>query len=201
MRAIDQTVHRERGHVLLADTRRLSHTTYQLLAMAQADTVSVAESFGRNDLRQTVADSVERAFDRALKRDIDLGIVAPRTFIEGSAWLLNEALANLIDNALTHTPDGGRITVRCGTEGSSAFLEVEDDGCGIEPGERDRVRDRFHRGRNARGEGSGLGLAIVERAALVHDGSVCIDAGADGRGTRVRISLRTTCRNLVDVMT
>lgn len=179
---------RERARILLADSRRLSHTTHQLLAMAQADAV-VPSSMPLQplDLRTLVADSAERALDRALGRGIDLGIEAQSIVIDGVPWLLNEALANLIDNALLYSPRGARVTVRCGPIGTGALLEVEDDGPGIPPDQRDRVRERFHRGRETGVDGTGLGLAIVEQAARVHAAQFTIDAGADGRGSRCRL--------------
>jgi len=79
--------------------------------------------------------------------------------------------------------------VRCGELGGRAFLEVEDTGVGIPAVERERVLERFYRASNTRGTGSGLGLAIVKEVAELHGAELTIDAGADGVGTRVRITL------------
>jgi two-component system sensor histidine kinase TctE len=97
-------------------------------------------------------------------------------------------LANLIDNALTYTPAGGSVTVRCATvsELRQVFLEVEDDGPGIPEAERVRVFERFYRVAGER-EGNGLGLAIVEEIARAHGAAVTLTSAADGRGTRVRV--------------
>jgi signal transduction histidine kinase len=67
------------------------------------------------------------------------------------------------------------------------FLEVIDTGKGIPESERERVTERFYRGKNARGEGSGLGLAIVTEIARLHGAQLSIDSGEQQRGTRVRI--------------
>src|SRR4029450_1899980 len=128
---------RERLIALLEGTRRLSHTANQLLALARAEpTATAAADFGDVDLRELAEEAVAKHFDRALRLHIDLGVEAARARARGSACLLREMLANLVDNALAYTPADGRVTVRCGvTTGGSAqsYVEVEDDGPGIPP--------------------------------------------------------------------
>jgi signal transduction histidine kinase len=108
--------------------------------------------------------------------------------VQGVRWLLLEALSNLANNALAHTPAGGIVTVRCGTAGGSGYLEVTDNGVGIPVAEREEMLGRFYRGSNARGPASRLGLAIVAEVAQLHGAAVSIGAGPDGQGTVVRIS-------------
>ncbi|NCT68857.1 MAG: sensor histidine kinase [Rhodanobacteraceae bacterium] len=179
---------RQRARDLLIDSRRLAHTTHQLLALAQADAVA-ARGDAPTSIRldRLVADAAERALDRALARGIDLGVDTRPATIEGVPWLLNEALSNLIDNALLYCPCGARVTVRCDHSDGGAFLEVEDDGPGIAPDLRQRVRERFYRGRHHGVDGSGLGLAIVAQVARVHAADFTIEEGAAGRGTRCRL--------------
>jgi two-component system sensor histidine kinase TctE len=103
--------------------------------------------------------------------------------------LLQELLANLIHNAIEYAGRGAHVTVRTGSDDARARLEVEDDGPGIAPEDRERVFARFERGRDARGAGSGLGLAIVRDIALRHGGTVTLHAPEGGRGLRVTVSL------------
>nr|MDQ3027670.1 ATP-binding protein [Pseudomonadota bacterium] len=86
---------------------------------------------------------------------------------------------------------GFRVTVHVYVykDNNEAFVEVEDNGPGIPPEERDRVFDRFYRGESAAGGGSGLGLAIVRRIADRHGGRVELLEGADGRGLLARVRL------------
>jgi two-component system sensor histidine kinase BaeS len=80
-------------------------------------------------------------------------------------------LRNLLDNALTHTPSGGRITIHTGT----GYLSVEDTGPGIPPGEEERIFRRFYRvdsSRNRATGGSGLGLAICRAVMEAHGGTI-----------------------------
>ncbi|MBN8885459.1 MAG: sensor histidine kinase N-terminal domain-containing protein [Rudaea sp.] len=184
---------------LHAGMQRLGHTANQLLALARAEpSANPAGDFRQLDLADLAKDGVAAHFDRALGVRIDLGLEAAPARVQASDWLLRELLANLIDNALAYTPDGGNVTVRCGiergartAEGSApdaAFLEVEDDGPGIPEAERARVFERFYRIAGGEREGNGLGLAIVEEIARAHGATVELAAGAEGRGTRVRVT-------------
>jgi signal transduction histidine kinase len=98
-------------------------------------------------------------------------------------------LANLLDNALRYTPEGGRIDVAVDDDAGHAVLTVADTGPGIPAIDRERVFDRFYRGANAGPDqtGSGLGLSIVKRIADAHGAEVNLDAGNDGQGLIVRV--------------
>lgn len=176
---------------LLDGTRRLAHTSNQLLALARAEpSAAVVADFRAVDLRDLAEDAVAQQFDAALRRRIDLGVEASAARVTGSAWLLRELLANLVDNALAYTPAEGRVTVRCGHASDASqrpFIEVEDDGPGIAESERERVLERFYRAPGTPGDGCGLGLAIVHEIARAHHADVHISGGPQQRGTRVRV--------------
>jgi len=121
---------------------------------------------------------------------IDIGAETEPGAVQGVRWLLLEALSNLVNNSIAHTPAGGVVTVRCGVTDGTGFLEVSDSGIGIPVDEREQVLGRFFRGSNARGAGSGLGLAIVAEVAQLHGASVSIDSGPEGKGTSVRITFQ-----------
>jgi two-component system sensor histidine kinase TctE len=175
--------------VLLHDaTRRLAHTAHQFLALARSDSSADAQwEFAPVDLAAIVESAVASHLSSSIEGGIDLGAEASSAVVLGAPWLLQELLSNLIDNAVTHTPEGGSITVRCGRSSDVVFLEVVDTGKGIPECERERVTERFYRGKNAQGEGSGLGLAIVAEIARLHGAQWTISTGEEGRGTRVRI--------------
>ena len=167
---------------------RLAHTANQLLALARAEPSSHGSSrFLPVDLSNLIAQVVGASLDRALAHDIDLGADCQPARVAGVYWVLHELLMNLVDNAIRHTPPGGHITLRCGTEDGRPFLEVDDTGSGIPPEERDKVKERFYRGANSDADSCGLGLSIVEESARAHGATFSILDGRCGRGTRMRI--------------
>jgi len=182
---------RERLAPLLDATQRLAHTTQQLLALARSnEAANLRWEFTQLELSEIVETTVADRISAALGAGIDMGADTEPGTIQGVRWLLLEALSNLVNNAIAHTPAGGTITVRCGVAAGAEFLEVSDSGVGIPVDEREQVLGRFYRGSNARGAGSGLGLAIVAEVAQLHGASVSIDAGLEGKGTTVRISFQ-----------
>jgi signal transduction histidine kinase len=98
---------------------------------------------------------------------------------------LTQALVNLADNAVRHTPEGGLIEFGARIAGGEACLWVRDEGAGIPLEDQERVFQRFARGRDRRTretEGSGLGLAIVAAIARAHGGRVEL-ASRPGEGS------------------
>jgi two-component system phosphate regulon sensor histidine kinase PhoR len=109
----------------------------------------------------------------------------------GDRLALEQAISNLLDNALKYTPEGGNIWLRVRREAGYAIAEVEDTGIGIEPKDRERIFERFYRVDKARSRevgGTGLGLSIVKHVMLSHGGSVQVES-EPGRGSVFRIHL------------
>ena len=96
-------------------------------------------------------------------------------------------MSNLLDNALAHTPDGGNVVLRVKDDG---VLEVEDDGPGIAPEEREKVFARFYRVQQ-KGQGAGLGLAIVGEISRAHRATIELGQGTLG-GLLVRLRFAST---------
>jgi two-component system sensor histidine kinase TctE len=175
----------EQVHRATIRTARLAN---QLLALARAEPGGwSAERFAALDLCAIVEEAADEWVHRALARGMDLGFELARAPVRGDALLVREALANLIHNAIEYAGPGGRVTVRTGARDGASVLEVEDDGPGIAPAERERVIERFYRVPGTPGEGSGLGLAIVREIALAHGAALEIGSGAGGRGCRVAL--------------
>jgi two-component system sensor histidine kinase TctE len=168
--------------------KQLAHSANQLLTLARADPSANISARNQNvDLQAIVNEVAAKFFDRALLANIDLGVDATAAFIRADPSLLDDLLSNLVDNALKYTPSCGSVTVSAGEKNGRPFLSVVDSGSGIPEGERQRVRQRFYRMPNSPGHGSGLGLAIVDEIAHLYDGTMTIESGANGAGTRVLI--------------
>jgi len=102
-----------------------------------------------------------------------------------NAPLLEQAVGNLVDNAIKYGPDRGRVTVDAAARGGAVEIRVADEGPGIEKKHLPRIFERFYRVDQARSRalgGTGLGLAIVKHIALAHGGSVAVDS-VPGRGS------------------
>ena len=99
---------------------------------------------------------------------------------------IGEVLANLVSNALRHTPAGGTVTIGAGRDEAGVAFRVTDTGEGIQPEELAHVFDRFARSPESRG--SGLGLAIAKSLVQTHGGTISAQS-EPGRGTTIRFVL------------
>jgi two-component system sensor histidine kinase BaeS len=106
---------------------------------------------------------------------------------------LGEVLANLLENALRHTPGGGSVTLGAHANGNSTVeLAVSDSGDGIAAEHLPRVFERFYRADRARdraGGGSGIGLAIAKAIVEAHGGRISAESAGPGRGATFRVAL------------
>jgi len=174
----------EQVHQATIRTARLAN---QLLALARAEPGARGNAAELN-LKTLAEGEADAWVHQALARDVDLGFELDWAPVAGDAFLLREALANLVHNALEYSQRGGHVTVRTGRRGAQSFLEVEDDGPGIPAPERERVLERFYRVPGTTGTGSGLGLAIVREIAAGHGATISITEGAGAKGCRVAIT-------------
>lgn len=171
---------------------QLKHTirqTNQMLALARADTYELATQ--ATDLSALAGAVTRRWWASAREQEVDLGFEPAPT----PAWaalqpeLLEEAISNLIDNALRHTPAGGRVTVRVQARPDAVCLHVGDTGPGIPDAELASAGQRFFRASNRQGTGSGLGLAIVGSIAKRHGGSLFLARDPNEGGLLATIEL------------
>jgi two-component system sensor histidine kinase TctE len=167
---------------------RSARLAQQLLSLARAEDRNVDVGFAL-DLRDIATESGQEWAHRALPSGVDLGFELAEAPALGHAFLLREALENLIHNAVSYAGAGARITVRCGASAEGPWLEVEDNGPGIPPAERPAAMQRFRRGDKASGTGSGLGLAIAADIAARHGGRLALLDAHGGPGLRARLSL------------
>ncbi|MCM3562667.1 ATP-binding protein [Hydrogenophaga intermedia] len=173
-------------------TRNTTQLANQLLALSRTDALRDDESaLEQIDLAELCESLLAKFLDAASVRHIDLGLEVAPAQTRGHTWLLRELLINLVDNAIKYTPAHGHVTLRCGQHASTgsaqAWIEVEDDGPGIAPAERERVLQRFYRVPGSPAGGHGLGLAIADGIARAHRTQLQFDEGAQGRGLRVRV--------------
>jgi two-component system, OmpR family, sensor kinase len=170
------------------ETDRLAALAEDLLVLARSDEGRLRaanEPIQARDLLETVA---RRFADRAEDAGLDLDVHASPTLEgRGDRALLEQAVGNLVDNALRY--GSGTVRLEAGAENGSFALAVSDDGEGFPPDFLPRAFERFSRADGARAPGStGLGLAIVEAIARAHGGTASARNTADG-GARVALTL------------
>lgn len=190
LREHDPEAHAEALRRVHASITRISHVTHQLLTLAKAEPVSENhQRIDSIDLAYIAREVTTEWVPAALSLEIDLGYTGPETGVPvfGDAQFLKELLNNLIDNALQYSGTGARVTVGVAASALSCALFVEDDGPGIPFDAREKVFERFFRLPGSGGGGCGLGLAIVKEIAQLHNGTVRVETGDGGKGTRVTV--------------
>ncbi len=175
-----------------SESKRMAGLVEDLLLLAQLDAQRPLER-NRVDLLALASDSVHDARSIAPSRSIALEFLkGPGTpEVIGDEARLRQVLGNLVANALQHTPAGSAVTVRVGTSGGDAVLEVADEGPGMQQQDADRVFERFYRAdasRTRASGGAGLGLSIVDSLVRAHGGRVTVTT-VPGRGCCFRVTI------------
>ncbi|MBN8990607.1 MAG: histidine kinase [Rhizobiales bacterium] len=166
---------RARLDSLRAGIRRTAHLLEQLLALARYDSDASSE-MPHSEFDRIVKGVVADLLPAAQDRSIDLGFARIETVsVRGEPVALAMLVRNLIDNALRHTPTGGRVDVSLFRQNEAVILQVVDTGPGILDAEIDRIFEPFFRGSRSRGDGTGLGLSIVRRIAERCHGSIRLE--------------------------
>jgi signal transduction histidine kinase len=165
----------------IAEADSLLGTFSALLRIAEAESGRARSGFSRLDLAVIAQDVIELYEPVAQeKRQTLTTDIAPAQIV-GDRHLLSQALANLVDNAIKYTPDGGAIRVAIGSAGARATLSVADSGPGIAPEHRDQVLERFFRLDASRTTpGSGLGLSLVAAVAGLHNAALLLEDNKPG---------------------
>lgn len=169
----------------------VSRLTNQLLVLARAEQGTNHGARMDTDLVPIVHKLMEDFSTPALDRDIDLGLelTQNRHIVHGNPTLLRELMANLIDNALSHSGDGSVVTATLAASEDMVSFTVADTGPGIPKEEREKVFERFYRLQGTKGEGSGLGLAIVAEIVASHNGTISLKEPTQGHGLVVEVNL------------
>ncbi|WP_435281318.1 HAMP domain-containing sensor histidine kinase [Streptomyces koelreuteriae] len=168
-----------------AQVAELSTLVVELTDLARGDISD--ESTELLDLADVVVAAATRA--RSRMPDIEVALDVTSVWVSGRPAALERAVLNLIDNAGKWSPADQPVQVRLSAEGTSAVLEVDDAGPGIDAADVPRVFDRFYRADSARAlPGSGLGLSIVQRVVDAHGGRATVARSARG-GALLRVDL------------
>lgn len=190
---VDDTMQR-----IESSATRMGALVEDLLALARMDDGRPMR-LGPVDLTVLAADAVSDLHALDPSRPVRLeplraGEPAGVCEVLGEESRLRQVLANLVGNAVTHTPPGTAVEIAVGLSDGDGVIEVRDHGPGIDPEHAARVFERFYRVDASRGRdsgGAGLGMAIVAAIVDAHHGSVSLEQTTGG-GTTVRVTLPGT---------
>jgi signal transduction histidine kinase len=179
---------------LYQQVRHLSHLVEDLRMLALAETGSLPLYLSPERIDEIAAATVAAFKPRADEKRIGLSVESEGDVPKVSAdrTRMGQVIANLIENAVTNTPEGGKVAVRVGRFGPDRIrLVVEDTGIGIPADKLPLIFERFYRVDPSRARatgGAGLGLTIVKRLVEAHRGTVSVDSQV-GKGTAFTIEL------------
>lgn len=144
------------------------------------------------DTAELIASALQVTENKADRKGIKISCSCEENLrVPANPVLLEQALVNLLDNAIKYSPGGSRIILEAVKEGKKAKLTVKDRGCGIPEQDLPRIFERFYRVDKARSRelgGTGLGLAIVKHIILYHDGEIFVESTL-GEGTTFTVYL------------
>jgi heavy metal sensor kinase len=174
----------------LEETEQLARIVDHLLEISRLDAGEGRMEKTRLDLSDLVISTAEQMRLLAEEKSITVRYVTSvGVEIEGNASRLGQVVANLLDNAIKYTPEGGSVELCVAAEESVAVLEIADNGGGIPAEALPHVFERFYRGDKARSRvrgGVGLGLSIVKAICNAHDATIKVWSD-EGDGSRFRV--------------
>jgi signal transduction histidine kinase len=171
----------------LTQTERLGELVTNLLDLSRLEGGAIALQHSQFHVGDFLRDAVEHV--ALTPASVDVVVAASPTDLVAVAdpARLRQVVVNLVDNAIRHSPPGGRVSVLArAADPSGLRLEVCDGGPGIPPSEREQVFERFTRGATSAG-GTGLGLAIARWAVELHGGS--IEVMPTAKGCRIAVTI------------
>jgi signal transduction histidine kinase len=176
----------------MADLDGVTAVFQALMRIAEIEAGSRRSAFADVDLGPLLADLAELYSALAEDAGLTLELQVPDSLpVYADRDLIQQAVANLLDNAIKFSPQGSAVTLSAEVADRGVRIAVADQGPGIPEADRPRATERFFRGEQARSTpGSGLGLALVQAVATLHDGTLVLE-DADP-GLRAVLSLHTS---------
>ena len=168
--------------IMLRQVNRLDAIIGDLLMLSRIERGSEEQliELAPESVRGTLQAAIEMCEKKANGKAVRIELVCPEDLTgEINAALLEQAVVNLLDNAIKYSNSEAVIEVRAACEGAEIVIRVKDQGCGIDARHLPRLFERFYRVDKARSRelgGTGLGLAIVRHIALAHRGSVSVES-------------------------
>lgn len=181
------------AQVIYDEAGRMGRLVQELLELARLDAGTLQLEKQAVDISQLLNELGDRFRPQANSANIEFSIeTQPLPLIQAERDRLVQVLSNLIDNAITHTPRGGRVILMAHMKDGNVEITVSDTGAGIPPKEAERIFERFYQveksRRGGKGHGVGLGLPIALQIVRAHGGSMRVES-EEGKGSRFIVVL------------
>ena len=174
----DEPARRRMLRLIGDETERLDRLVGNLLSLARIEAMALAPRRQAIDIGELLHESVHR-LDRVLTANsVVLDVSADLPLVHADHTLLEQLVANLVENAVRHSPPGAPIEISARAERGALSIVVSDSGPGVSPEEADAVFEPFRSGHMA--GASGIGLAICRAVAEAHEGTISV--GESPRG-------------------
>lgn len=173
--------------ISLYHSNRLNHLINDLFELSKLDASEVKPNLEPFSLGELVQDVLQKFRLNAENRKIELSLKHHNhlPLVNGDIALLDRAISNLVDNAISHTAEGGKISLTLETNGDRVSIQVQDNGVGIEDSHLSSIFQRFYRANNehrSQDKHAGLGLAITHRILELHGQAINVISKV-GHGT------------------
>jgi signal transduction histidine kinase len=184
----DEDEYRDALAIVLAQTRRLGRLVDDMFVLARADAAGYPLLLRTCFIDEVLEECAGAARVLASATGVRLETSLQNHVVaQADGALVRQLAMNLLENAVKHTPEGGRVRLSLRAAGGCAEIAVSDTGGGIPPSERERIFERFVRLDAARSntDGAGLGLPIARWIAESHQGTVTLDESGPSGSTFV----------------
>ncbi|MFR5632719.1 MAG: ATP-binding protein [Monoglobales bacterium] len=180
---------------ILHNTERLSGLVSNILLLSKIENQVIPAKREKFPLDEQIRQAIVALETKWSEKKIELEADLEQVSYIGNEALLLHIWINLIDNAIKFNPVGGKILVCLKASEQNILVAVSDSGCGISQADKKRIFDKFYQADPSRkGEGNGLGLALAYRIAVVHNGYIEAENGAQG-GARFTVVLPVLQKN------
>lgn len=196
----DKEVLKQFLEIMLAESSRLDFLVNDILELSKLEQKQVPMKVEEINLTEAVKSTFQLVKQKADEKEMKLNIIEEdNLFITGDSSRLKQILANLINNAVVYTQEGGKVEVSIKKEADFAVIKVSDNGMGIPEDEQDRIFERFYRVDKARSRnsgGTGLGLSIVKYLVENLNGFITVESKL-GLGTTFIVRLPIQPKQLI----
>jgi two-component system sensor histidine kinase KdpD len=188
----DDAARRELLSAIKTEAARLNRLVGNLFDMARVKSGRLQLKKEWCDVEEIIGVAVGHFDDLIKNRSLEIRVEPGLTLVEADPTLIEQAMANLLDNALKYSAPGSQVQIGARRAGDAIVVSVTDQGIGIPASDLDRIFEQFYRGKNpGQVRGTGLGLTICKADIEAHGGKIGVTS-EDGKGTTFSFSLPLT---------